>query len=443
MPSDIPERIRRVKEHIALDAYLQSTGLKMQRAGNHWIALCPFHSEKTPSFHVHANRYHCFGCGAGGDIFDYIEKINGLTHSQALELLERGGTVPLNSPRPTPAPAPDKAPEPLSPSLLGAWQVACEKLAGNPAEIRRIADWRGFSPDTILGAAEYQLMAKWDYFGQSREAFLVCAPAAFFDPALVSVQSFPILPHAIHCRLGPNTSGNPHPKQSWRYHVKGSKAWPFLWGDITTARYLFILEGQWDALALADLCGWHRPDRMPKHTCIIGLRGATSWKLMLHPQHGLPIDPAAAAICIGDTDTAGDRWYEKDGFLATLKTRVRKLITFRPTAPGCKDFNDVTRSHQLTAADFLAWVKKRLRRHPWQQAGPPLSFIQWCKATAQGTGSHAAAAKLILCDKTRPKGRKSPSHWRTYWRTQHHDEATLLALHTLLDLWKTHTPPPP
>lgn len=51
--------------------------------------LCPFHDERTPSFHVrpHLGLWHCFGCGEGGDIFSFISKIDGLSFAEAVELL--------------------------------------------------------------------------------------------------------------------------------------------------------------------------------------------------------------------------------------------------------------------------------------------------------------------------------------------------------------------
>ena len=51
--------------------------------------LCPFHDEKTPSFHVRpqAGFFHCFGCGEGGDVITFVEKINHLTFAEAVEQL--------------------------------------------------------------------------------------------------------------------------------------------------------------------------------------------------------------------------------------------------------------------------------------------------------------------------------------------------------------------
>ena len=70
--------------------------VKLKRAGKSLQGLCPFHKEKTPSFHVNPDRgsYHCFGCGEGGDIFTFTEKIEGLDFKGALKLLaERAGVT--------------------------------------------------------------------------------------------------------------------------------------------------------------------------------------------------------------------------------------------------------------------------------------------------------------------------------------------------------------
>ena len=54
-------------------------------------ALCPFHKEKTPSFKVVTDRqiYHCFGCGASGDVFEFLMKIKGLSFLESVEYLGR------------------------------------------------------------------------------------------------------------------------------------------------------------------------------------------------------------------------------------------------------------------------------------------------------------------------------------------------------------------
>ena len=61
--------------------------VKLKKAGaQNFSGLCPFHNEKTPSFSVHATRqfFHCFGCGASGDVFSFIQKIENITFPEAV-----------------------------------------------------------------------------------------------------------------------------------------------------------------------------------------------------------------------------------------------------------------------------------------------------------------------------------------------------------------------
>ncbi|MDR2780057.1 MAG: DNA primase [Synergistaceae bacterium] len=78
---------------------LISAYVELKRAGNSLVGLCPFHSEKTPSFHVSPDKqsYHCFGCGKGGDIFDFIMEIEGFGFKEALVLLAERAGVKLSN----------------------------------------------------------------------------------------------------------------------------------------------------------------------------------------------------------------------------------------------------------------------------------------------------------------------------------------------------------
>lgn len=64
---------------------------RLQRAGTRLKGLCPFHQERTPSFTVDPQRglYHCFGCGAGGDVYTFLQQVEGLQFVEAVELLAR------------------------------------------------------------------------------------------------------------------------------------------------------------------------------------------------------------------------------------------------------------------------------------------------------------------------------------------------------------------
>src|SRR5262245_35015681 len=61
----------------------------LKRAGTAYKGLCPFHSEKTPSFQVHPDKgfFHCFGCGVGGDVFKFLELHEKVSFPEAVRML--------------------------------------------------------------------------------------------------------------------------------------------------------------------------------------------------------------------------------------------------------------------------------------------------------------------------------------------------------------------
>lgn len=66
-----------------------SAHVALRKRGKNFVGLCPFHNEKTPSFHVNPDRqwWKCFGCGEGGDVFDFVQKIDSATFPEAVERL--------------------------------------------------------------------------------------------------------------------------------------------------------------------------------------------------------------------------------------------------------------------------------------------------------------------------------------------------------------------
>ena len=68
--------------------------VKLNRRGNTYFGLCPFHNEKTPSFSVTPSKqmYYCFGCGAGGNVYNFVMEYENYTFGEALQhLADRAG----------------------------------------------------------------------------------------------------------------------------------------------------------------------------------------------------------------------------------------------------------------------------------------------------------------------------------------------------------------
>ena len=56
---------------------------KLARSGRNWKACCPFHGEKTPSFYVYDDHFHCFGCGVHGDVISFVMQSSGQSFPDA------------------------------------------------------------------------------------------------------------------------------------------------------------------------------------------------------------------------------------------------------------------------------------------------------------------------------------------------------------------------
>jgi DNA primase len=73
---------------------LISCYVTLKKSGKSYQGLCPFHSERTPSFSVNPEKglWYCFGCSSGGDIFDFLKKVENLSFFEAVtSLAERAG----------------------------------------------------------------------------------------------------------------------------------------------------------------------------------------------------------------------------------------------------------------------------------------------------------------------------------------------------------------
>ena len=90
MAGRIPDRdIAAIRERVRIEDVVGDY-VQLRRAGADSLkGLCPFHDEKSPSFHVRPNHghFHCFGCGEGGDVYAFVQKIEHVSFVEAVELL--------------------------------------------------------------------------------------------------------------------------------------------------------------------------------------------------------------------------------------------------------------------------------------------------------------------------------------------------------------------
>src|SRR2546425_11719815 len=142
-----------LKSHVDIVQVVQER-VPLRKSGATWKGLCPFHGEKTPSFHVNGDKgfFHCFGCGVGGDVIKFVELNDKVSFPEAVrQLAARAGlTVPE---------AEDSKQDAESSrereALLNAHEVAAawftEQLASpaGAAARRRLKDARGMTDETV------------------------------------------------------------------------------------------------------------------------------------------------------------------------------------------------------------------------------------------------------------------------------------------------------
>ncbi len=167
IPTNIREEIRARTDL----AELVGQYVPLRRSGSSLIARCPFHQEKTPSFHVSRERglFHCFGCKASGDVFTFYERVEGVSFPDALRALaQRAGVEITEEERDPTRIAEEKRSRELSERLQHASEVAaafyerCLRDAEHSALPREEIQRRGVSPDVATQFRLGYAPAAWD-----------------------------------------------------------------------------------------------------------------------------------------------------------------------------------------------------------------------------------------------------------------------------------------
>lgn len=108
-----------------------ATFVKLHHQFGNSVGLCPFHHERTPSFTLYNDHFHCFGCGAHGDVIDFLMAIKNIGYGEALSILD-GGFVQLASHRATAQQV--IVPDPAKIEAAQAIWHSADPIAGTPAE---------------------------------------------------------------------------------------------------------------------------------------------------------------------------------------------------------------------------------------------------------------------------------------------------------------------
>lgn len=275
--------------------------VSLKLKGSEWTGCCPFHNEKSPSFTIFdgGERFHCFGCGASGDVLDFVQRAYGVALPEAARLLA-GGDVPKTA---LPA-APTAEKVDRSPEARALWEGA-GAAEGTPAQT--YLRFRGITippPPSIRFAATP--------FGH-RGHDLPCLIAAVQDVAGIvqGVQRIYVRPD------GSGKADVPKPKLSLGRITGGA----IRIGELGAGDTLLVCEGPEDGLSLHQMTG------RPVWVAV----GASNLRAMQFP-------PEVREIIIGaDNDPAGDTAAHAaaDAFAARgLAVRIVRPLE------GCKDFND-------------------------------------------------------------------------------------------------------
>lgn len=107
-----------------------AAAVKLQRAGHEWKGCCPFHSDRSPSFTIFADgeRFHCFGCGASGDVLDYVQRLHRVPLAEAAKMLGADSFAPVQIAKPKPVEPSNRVAE-----AVEIWR-ASKSAIGSPVE---------------------------------------------------------------------------------------------------------------------------------------------------------------------------------------------------------------------------------------------------------------------------------------------------------------------
>ncbi|OYZ08257.1 MAG: hypothetical protein B7Y36_17345 [Novosphingobium sp. 28-62-57] len=279
----------------------------LRQAGKEWLACCPFHADRSPSFTIFdgGQRFHCFGCGASGDVLDFVQRAYGVALPEAARMLGAGDVPKLDLPAAREFSEAVKGQD-YSKAARAIWSRAVP-AAGTLAEA--YLRFRGIHPP--YPPAIRFLALPCDNLGPLPCLVLAVRDA---DGAITGIQRIWL----AHDGLGKADVAKP--KRSLG-QVKGGA---IQFGDLDGSGVLTVCEGPEDGLSLLDLFGGP----------VWVAAGAVFMPHMQFP-------PGVRSIVIGaDNDPAG-----REAAQSAAQAFAARGLSVRIIRPveGAKDFNDELR----------------------------------------------------------------------------------------------------
>ncbi|MBV9719794.1 MAG: DNA primase [Candidatus Eremiobacteraeota bacterium] len=142
--------LREIRARVDIAALI-GAHVALKKRGNDLVGLCPFHAEKTPSFHVHPDRgfFKCFGCGVGGDAITFVQKSENVAFGDAVQTLAIKAGVELQPENPRAARARSEREAMYEANGLAAGYFARMLTDERGASARAYCRKRGFSEETV------------------------------------------------------------------------------------------------------------------------------------------------------------------------------------------------------------------------------------------------------------------------------------------------------
>lgn len=355
----IPESfLDEIRRRIPLDA-LVGRRVKLVKSGRERKGLCPFHNEKTPSFHCFADHYHCYGCGAHGDHFRWTMEIEKLGFREAVERLagEAGLEIPQDSPRQVEAAARAKSLLEVAEAVAAEYTrklfqpegaAALAYLRGRGLSDETIRKFRlGWSGDGFRGGLGDITVEQLAAVGAMTAAEDDRAPRNLFFGRVM----FPITDRRGRViAFGGRTLGDGPAEKSGPKYVNSPETELFkkrrtLYGldqahdALRGAARLAVVEGYMDVIALAQ--AGHGAAVAPLGTALTEEHLAELWRL--HPE---PV------LCF-DGDAAGARAAERSMTLALPALAPGKSLAIALLPPGEDPDSLVRKQGQAAFAALL------------------------------------------------------------------------------------------